>query len=120
MEDTRPAFRFTDKKRAILTKIAQQPRKYQFFTHANNLTVAMHPDVTKGWIDEMVAEGLIVNDNDTFHITTMGRQRLDAKITATYRKIPDGYYRRGMGEVHQEMRPGALDFLKYKSVGQGC
>lgn len=119
MEDL--PFKLTETKRRMLSQIAQTPRRVTYFTH-KDVGLPLHPEAIRKWLAEMVENGLIFEADQAFHITVLGRQKLDQKNMATQRSYVEGRgtYRTGMGETYQQMRVGAEDFLKYKSKGVRC
>lgn len=114
-------FKLDENKRRMLTRIAQQPRRLSFFTH-KDIGLPLHPDVIKGWLDKMIEAGLIFEAESNYHITVLGRQRLDAKDVATMRQTVGRHvtYKSGMCDPQPTYyRPGA-DHSHIKSRGFSC
>jgi hypothetical protein len=98
----------------MLTQMAQQPRKEQFFVTGRQV----NPAAINGYLLEMQESGLCIDDDGVWSITTLGRQTLDGKkdVAEQRRIIPTGTYNGEELRPYQG-RPGSLDFLKYPSRG---
>lgn len=113
--------KLNERLRTMLTAIAQNPRKANYFTHGDRKN-PLHPEVLNGWLNQLCEAGYIFEENESYHITMMGRQALDVRETAGVRQyvVGRGTYRTGDGE-HQPpfYRPGS-DHSHIKSKGIRC
>ena len=113
--------KLNERLRRMLSVIAQAPRKEHYFTHGE-FNAPIHPEILKGWLNQLVEAGYCFEAESAYHITVMGRQALDQKNTAGMRQYVTGKgrYKTGDGE-HQPpfYRPGS-DHSHLKSFGHGC
>ena len=113
--------KLNERLRTMLTAIAQSPRRANYFTHGDRRS-QIHPDILKTWLDQMCEAGYCFEAEQAYHITTLGRAKLDQKDLAGVRQyvIGRGTYRTGDGE-HQPpfYRPGS-DHSHIKSHGVRC
>lgn len=105
----------------LLSAIAQTPRRATYFTH-KDIGLPLHPEAIRKWLAEMVENGLIFEADHAFHITVLGRQRLDQKNIATQRSYVEGRgtYRTGMGEHQPPFYRPDSDHSHIKSKGIRC
>ena len=106
-----------DRQRMILAACAQSARMPQHFTHGN-LHRITSPVIIEGWLNKMTEAGYLVDDNGSYSITTLGRQKLESDTPAGQRLVPlkDTLLnlKRDVGETY--MRPGS-DHSHLKSLG---
>jgi len=109
--------KLNERLRTMLTAIAQSPRRANYFTHGDRRS-QIHPDILKTWLDQMCEAGYCFEAEQAYHITTLGRNKLDQKDLAGVRKyvVGKGTY---TGETDQYYRPGS-DHSHIKSRGFSC
>ena len=102
----------TKQQRNILIALASSSRKLHYFTHERD-TVVFKLTLTK-----MVNSGLIFEEGDNYHISTKGRQAVDAPGVGTKTLINDwrkGVYKTGDGDIITAKRPGSMDAFSLPS-----
>ena len=114
--------KLNEAKRKMLTVIAQSPRRLSYFTNGKDTCVTLREDSITKRLTELVEAGFLYAADNCWHITALGRQKLDQKDTATPRAIvfKNGTYRTGMCDpFHALQRPGS-DHSQIKSRGNLC
>ena len=114
--------RLNETKRKMLIAIAQSPRRITYFTNGHYSGVSLSEEAVTNRLTELVEAGLLYEAESCWHITVLGRQKLDQKDTATPRSIvtKGGTYRTGMCDpFHAIQRPGS-DHSHLKSRGNLC
>lgn len=115
--------KLNERRRQILTTIAQSPRTAHHFTHGN-LERITSPVIVEKWLKEMTEAGYLYEDSGVYGITQMGRQALDSKAgKATMREVQwkQSRYVLGDGESAGNLyqRPGS-DHSHILSFGLKC
>jgi hypothetical protein len=108
----RTEMNLTNQQRNILIALASSSRKLHYFTHERD-TVVFKLTLTK-----MVNNGLIFEEGDNYHISTKGRQAVDAPGVGTKTLINDwrkGVYKTGDGDIITAKRPGSMDAFSLPS-----
>ena len=111
--------KLNETKRKMLIAIAQSPRRITYFTNGHYSGVSLSEEAVTNRLTELVDAGLLYEAESCWHITMLGRQKLDQKDTATPRAIvtKGGTYRTGMADpFHAIQRPGS-DHSHIKSYG---
>lgn len=107
-----------DWKRIMLRHCSVEPRGHLFFTH-KSVTPLSIPSVTR-YLRELVRDGLLSQEGDRYETTFEGLQALGPTIapskTYTNATMQTSYVPKDMTAY----RPGALDFMRYKSKGTLC
>ena len=89
----------------ILASLASSSRTLNFFTH-NRDTPVFKLTLTK-----LVNSGYVYEEADKYHITTLGKQTLDAP--GAYRKSVidwrNSVYKTGDGDIVATKRPGSMN-----------
>ena len=114
--------KLNETKRKMLIAIAQQPRRITYFTNGHYSGVSLSEEAVTNRLTELVEAGLLYEAESCWHITMIGRQKLDQKDTATPRAIvtKGGHYRTGDGDpFHALPRPGS-SHAHLKSYGNLC
>ena len=114
--------KLNETKRKMLIAIAQQPRRITYFTNGHYSGVSLSEEAVTNRLTELVEAGLLYEAESCWHITMIGRQKLDQKDTATPRAIvtKGGHYRTGDGDpFHAVPRPGSSR-AHLKSRGNLC
>ena len=100
----------------LLKKLSHSPNSLKKFTHGDNQNglLVFH---YKKYLDELMAAGFIVEDNEIFHITTAGKNALEDQSVplAKARTIVGIGTYDGAELIYRVDRIGAYDFLKYPS-----
>ncbi len=115
--------KLSERKRQILSTIAQAPRTARHFTQGQ-LHQITSPDVIDRWLLQMAEYGLLYEDNGVYHITAMGRHALDQKPTTATMRQMDWKNTTYDPKKHQDIgtsfqRPGS-DHSHIKSYGTAC
>ena len=110
--------KLNETKRKMLIAIAQSPRRITYFTNGHYSGVSLSEEAVTNRLTELVEAGFLYEAESCWHITVLGRQKLDQKDTATPRAIvtKGGTY---TGETDQYYRPGS-DHSHIKSKGIRC
>lgn len=106
----------------MLVSIAQSPRRLSYFTHGKETGVTLREDSITKRLADLVEAGFLYEAESCWHITMLGRQKLDQKDTATPRAIvtKGGTYRTGDSDPFVSVpRPGS-DHSHIKSRGNLC
>ena len=114
--------KLNETKRKMLILIAQQPRTITYFTNGRYSGVSLSEESVSTRLSELVEAGFLYAADNCWHITALGRKKLDQKDTATPRAIvfKNGTYRTGMCDpFHTIQRPGS-DHSHLKSRGNLC
>lgn len=114
--------KLNETKRKMLIAIAQSPRRISYFTNGHYSGVSLSEEAVTNRLTELVEAGFLYEAESCWHITIIGRQKLDQKDTATPRAIVTngGTYRTGMCDpFHAIQRPGS-DHSHIKSWGNLC
>lgn len=114
--------KLNETKRKMLTVIAQSPRRLSYFTNGKDTGVTLREDSITKRLADLVEAGFLYEAESCWHITVLGRQKLDQKDTATPRAIvaKSGHYRTGDSDPFFALpRPGS-DHSHLKSRGNLC
>lgn len=114
--------KLNETKRKMLIAIAQQPRRITYFTNGHYSGVSLSEEAVTNRLTELVEAGFLYEAESCWHITVLGRQKLDQKDTATPRAIvtKGGAYRTGDGDPFFSVpRPGS-SHAHLKSYGNLC
>lgn len=114
--------KLNETKRKMLIAIAQQPRRITYFTNGHYSGVSLSEEAVTNRLTELVEAGFLYEAESCWHITILGRQKLDQKDTATPRVVVHkaGHYRTGDGDPFFSVpRPGS-NHSHLKSRGNLC
>jgi Cu/Zn superoxide dismutase len=115
--------KLTPAQKNLLTIIAQAPRRADYFTNGKDVeSTTTRNNSTKARLAAMVEAGLLYEAESAFHITKLGRSKLDLGNVASTKEAKRSYepYKVGMGDsFHQPQRPGS-NHSALKSKGFLC
>jgi hypothetical protein len=115
--------KITPAQKNLLTIIAQAPRRADYFTSGKDVeSTTTRNNSTKARLSAMVEDGLLYEAESAFHITKLGRSKLDLGNVAATKEAKRSYepYKIGMCDpFNQPQRPNS-DHSHLRSVGYLC